>query len=370
MIFHTNLRRDFLTYGLVFAIVLIGLACLGSPQQLTSRDRFEWEVLKVGTLIHEPRISHLWFFDTTDGIVVTAFTIERTNDGGKTWNEVPIPGHQIFRSLVSSHAKGLWIVGSDEKYKPLIMETVDKGISWQSVDLDKKSLNELNGKFSAFTDGCVDLSGNVWLIGEGDTFEAVVDETTGKSIGGQRRYGNSGLVRALIDGHNLKVSSIFPTEERLGSISCSDSGGVWAAGEKGIVFHYENGWVRQEISKGYLFHKVISSGADVWILGKRLQPGENYSLRGILLKSRNNGKTWEDRTPNSANVLNDLLLRDGNSWLVGGEGTIYHSTDNGESWIQSKSPTQNGLQEIFFLDSQNGWIVGDKATVLRLQRSE
>lgn len=63
------------------------------------------------------------------------------------------------------------------------------------------------------------------------------------------------------------------------------------------------------------------------------------------------GRTWEDKTPNSTPLLKDLVLRGGRGWLVGAEGAIYHSTDNGESWIKLKAPTQTDLQEKFFLDS-------------------
>ena len=97
-------------------------------------------------------------------------------------------------------------------------------------------------------------------------------------------------------------------------------------------------------------------------------PVEIYPPPGILLRSRDKGRTWEDKTPKSAPLLKDLVLRDGRGWLVGAGGAIYLSMDNGESWIKLETPTQNDLQEIFFLDSRHGWIVGDKATVLRLER--
>jgi photosystem II stability/assembly factor-like uncharacterized protein len=62
-----------------------------------------------------------------------------------------------------------------------------------------------------------------------------------------------------------------------------------------------------------------------------------------------NGQTWEIGTPNSAGVLNDLFLKDGHGWSVGAEGSIYRSSDNGDSLVNFKSPTQNDLQEIVVL---------------------
>jgi photosystem II stability/assembly factor-like uncharacterized protein len=179
--------------------------------------------------------------------------------------------------------------------------------------------------------------------------------------------GKGGIIEVVNDEQYLKLASIFPTEETLYSVSCNGSGEAWAVGQN-AVFHYQNGWRRTDIDKKYVFGKVVSSGNDVWLLGgdsSLLANGTGEA--GILLRSLDGGQTWENKTPESAAVPYHLFLKDGKGWLVGAQGNIYYSSDNGNSWTKSKSPTQNDLTNIFFLDLNNVWISGDKATLLKYQ---
>jgi len=49
----------------------------------------------------------------------------------------------------------------------------------------------------------------------------------------------------------------------------------------------------------------------------------------------------------------------GSGWVVGEDGLIFHSTDNGYSWVQQQSGTEDTLKAITCLDSKNCWILGD-----------
>lgn len=340
------MKMKFLAYGIAICLIFVGLFYLVSTQRSGSQNHLNWEILRRGTFIHEPRFSHVFFFDQNNGIILSGLGIHRSNDGGRNWDEVPTQGIQGFYSLVFTGKQNGWIVGS-ENDKTLIMKTSDKGLNWQKLDFDEKSLSEVDGKFSVFSDICFDPSGKSWIVG------------------------NDGIIEAVIHEQNLKVSSIFSTEKTLHSVSCNDSEEVWAVGEDGAVFHYRNGWSRKEIDKKYRFGKVISKGNDIWILGGDWTEDEKvkagFPRPGILMRSQDNGQTWENKTPMSASLLYDLYLKDGEGWLVGTEGSIYYSDDNGNSWTKSKSPTKNDLTKIFFLDSKNGWIAGDNATVLKYQ---
>jgi photosystem II stability/assembly factor-like uncharacterized protein len=53
-----------------------------------------------------------------------------------------------------------------------------------------------------------------------------------------------------------------------------------------------------------------------------------------------------------------------NGWIVGDRGTILHSTDGGLSWTPRQDVIPRLLYCITFVDPQNGWIGGDSATVL------
>lgn len=342
------MKAKILLFGLV-TMFIAGVSFLAISQWRGSQNNFHWKLLTQAEpfAIHASPFFHVCFFDRDNGISLSAITIQATNDGGKTWTSVRNWDNKGFSSIVFTNRQNGWIVGSD-KDKPLVLRTENGGLDWgdwKTVNFDEKSLIEISKNFTSFSDICFDQAGNSWIVGD------------------------RGLIVAVVNGQTLKTSSIFSTKEIIYSVSCGNSGEVWAVGENSAVFHYENGWVRKPIDKSYLFRKVASSGNDVWILGAITPRVEGSFLPGILLRSRDNGQTWENKTPNSAGELNDLFLKDGNGWLVGAGGSIYHSSDNGDSWVKIKSPTQNGLQRIFFLDSQNCWIVGDKATVLRLSNN-
>ncbi len=275
------------------------------------------------------------FSDSKTGIAITSSEIKQTTDSGRTWKTVYENEDMVFDALTFNNKQNGWVIGSMKK-KPLILKTKDEGLHWEKLNLDEKLLNEVNEKFTRFYDICFDSSGNSWLVG------------------------NGGILEAKIDGETFQVSNVFPTKETLFSVSCSESGEVWAVGENGAVFHYQNDWTRETVNNTRLLTRVKVINDEVWILGGL------YS-EGILLRSQNNGKTWENKTPISANALFDLYLKENQGWLVGAEGSIYYSNDSGNTWTKFKSPTKNDLLKIFFLDSNNSWISGDKATILKYQ---
>ena len=74
---------------------------------------------------------------------------------------------------------------------------------------------------------------------------------------------------------------------------------------------------------------------------------------------------WElvDPAP-AAHPLNDVFWLEENScWVVGDRGKVLRSDDAGETWQQVFAGTGNDLYSVFFSDPANGWIVGDSGTI-------
>ena len=46
-------------------------------------------------------------------------------------------------------------------------------------------------------------------------------------------------------------------------------------------------------------------------------------------------------------------------WACGRWGTILHTADGGKTWIRQNSGTDFTLSSIYFVDSKNGWAVGE-----------
>ena len=341
------MKTKFLAYGMIGLLFGMGAFYLLSSRKVGGRNRGEWELLTEGTLAHERRFSHVVFLDKKIGFAVSGSSIERSKDGGVTWEPIQTPGIQGFYSLIFTDTQHGWAVGTENK-RPLVLKTTDKGDTWQAANFDEQGLNKLDGKFVSFLDICFDMSGRSWMVGEG------------------------GIVEAITDGPNLQIAGTLPTEEILHNVSCSDSGKVWAVGQGGAIYQHQNNWTKMEMDKSYSFKRVFVKDHDIWVLGGSGAVGENLlvgiSRPGLLLRSRDNGRTWENKTPMSAGSLYDLFIKDEIGWLVGAEGSIYSSNDGGDSWTKFESRTQNDLRKIFFLDSDNGWICGGNATILKYRK--
>ena len=68
--------------------------------------------------------------------------------------------------------------------------------------------------------------------------------------------------------------------------------------------------------------------------------------------------TWQNPTP-QGNDLNGITFMDtNNGWAVGDHGVILHTVDGGISWEASASATTQDLTSIVFSDATNGVAVG------------
>ena len=73
------------------------------------------------------------------------------------------------------------------------------------------------------------------------------------------------------------------------------------------------------------------------------------------------GYGWEEQqTPELTYAYNDIYFVDtDNGWAVGDIGKIVHTTDGGENWSEQTSGTAGNLNSVYFVDADNGWAVGE-----------
>ena len=70
--------------------------------------------------------------------------------------------------------------------------------------------------------------------------------------------------------------------------------------------------------------------------------------------------TWQNPLP-QGNVLGGGFFLDGQEgWLVGARGTLIHTLDGGASWDGQISNTVFDLTSVWFVDRQHGWAVGNR----------
>ena len=74
---------------------------------------------------------------------------------------------------------------------------------------------------------------------------------------------------------------------------------------------------------------------------------------------------WIDQDPGISTLLRDTYFVDSeNGWVVGITNTILHTINGGEDWTQQTVAPSSNYASIFFIDSQEGWAVGDLGKIV------
>jgi len=127
----------------------------------------------------------------------------------------------------------------------------------------------------------------------------------------------------------------------------------WAVGEKGSIFHTSNGgitWSKQESGTNADLVKVQFVDEDYgWIAGG-----------GTILHTNNGGLSWTEQIADgrlSKWVISMCFVNRSKGWVRGPtEGTIYYTTNGGETW----DIWETGLGmiiDIFFVNESIGYLI-------------
>jgi photosystem II stability/assembly factor-like uncharacterized protein len=322
------------------------ISCISSEGPPLGR----WKILSKAPGSDGIPFVRVMFFDEMSGLALTTAYLAKTTDGGQHWSEqLRSKDRQGFSSMLFLDHRIGWIVGEERgsvetdaskpstSRKPVLLETVDSGISWRNVNIEQFERLEGVG-FSGFSSICAERSGTVWIVGD------------------------AGIVKATIESGVLRSPEVTLTRKPLNDVSCSD-GEVWAVGEDGLIMQYSrNRWaVVPSPQADAFFNRVKITSSGVWVLGGVAK--EEGSTAGLVLY-RHSRNEWENKTPFSAGLIVDLDVNQRKVWLIGVQGTIYLSNNDGETWQREVSPTANDLYSIFMLNKEHGWIGGDGLTML------
>ncbi|MBK9096680.1 MAG: T9SS type A sorting domain-containing protein [bacterium] len=86
----------------------------------------------------------------------------------------------------------------------------------------------------------------------------------------------------------------------------------------------------------------------------------DYSNPYTLYKTTNGGVSWYQQ---AQPVYNFQFITAQIGWYTYGN-QIFNSTNGGSTWTIQNSNTNNTLNDIFFIDTNNGWAVGQNGTIL------
>jgi photosystem II stability/assembly factor-like uncharacterized protein len=297
-------------------------------------------------------------------IVGNRGTFLSTTNGGKTWKQQSFanldPDEEInyrFTKVSFKDGEG-WIIG-----KPaLLLHTKDSGTSWERVPLSPKLPGDPYG-IVALGPGKAEMSTTAGAIyvteNAGQNWTAQVKETIDATL---NRVSSSG-----VQGASYFSGSI-------NSVQRDASGSYLAVSSRGNFYlTYKPGdefWVphnressRRITSMGFVKDRMddglwmTSAGGEISKTTDQVDTQLiNIPFERLQIRSGGYG------------LLDVAFLPDGkNAWAVGGGGTIFKSSDGGNSWTKDKvaDDLPTNLYKIKFFPDGAGYILGSEGVLLR-----
>jgi len=90
---------------------------------------------------------------------------------------------------------------------------------------------------------------------------------------------------------------------------------------------------------------------------------------GVMKKTTDSGKTWTIQQLYGDNFSSIDIITENDVWVCGTYGSIFHTTNGGNSWSRLRNGNdlllpQYHLHDILFIDDVNGWAVGDNGLII------
>jgi photosystem II stability/assembly factor-like uncharacterized protein len=303
------------------------------------------------------------FTDANNGIAVgNNGTIIRTTDGGGEWvTQISGTTNDLYE-VFSANTDTSYAVGKSGT----ILKTVDGGILWtqQQSGTDKS----LSGLY--FVD-----ANNGWIGNKGmaypDSINIILHTTDGGTNWNQQTY---------ISHYGAGLSSVCFLDENIG----------YAGGPYGLVFKTTDGGVNWELKQQELKNKIISEvyfidANEGWVVEyapAALLPKVNSKLSfGLsseeqILHTIDGGNTWTSQMDSLDAALFGVIFINKNIGFAVGitphpvqatqtfSGLILNTTNGGINWSSQIIDTIQSLNSVYFIDVNNGWVVGDKGAIL------
>ena len=210
--------------------------------------------------------------------------------------------------------------------------------------------------------------------------------------------GDHGLILHTEDGGKTWKKEESGTNKSLRAVSFCDPNTGWIAGGGGTIIHTENGgksWIVQRtgVTEDLLTIKFIDckrgfaagvfatllltdDGGRTWkkssaFLGKEetiIPENLNLDEKMRLLKEEFCGTEDEESLVPLNPLINDIFFVDSkNGWAVGETGFIWRTEDGGRNWAKQESGQTEDLFSCYFKDNQEGWATGLNGILLHTE---
>lgn len=287
----------------------------------------------------------------------TRQTLLETADGGKTWEPRVVSAAQEedinyrFNSISFSGKEG-WIVG-----KPaILLHTTDAGATWERIPLSAK-LPGTPVLITALGGGRAEMAtdeGAIYVTSDvAQTWKAAVEETVAATL---NRTVSSGIQGASY------YTGTFSTVQRNAAgayVGVSSRGNFYMTWEPGQAYwqpHNRNA-ARRIQNMGW------RTDGGLWLLTRG---GGIFLGNGTGVPS-NDDDFSEAKVGSRGFGILDLTFRTpGEAWACGGSGSLFVSTDGGQSWKRDRGTDDvpGNLYDIKF-EQGKGFVLGNEGVLLR-----
>ena len=272
-----------------------------------------------------------------DGWVVgDAGLILTTEDGGQTW----------FRRIASTWSlNAVWFRDDVNGYAVgnggTVLYTVpqpDGSVSWVRSD-------------------SVNVGENLY-----DVVFAKSDSLVGFAVG------SNGAILRSINGGRRWEKTFIPGGMTLRGVSFAGSRDGWAVGDNGVIA----GTHDRGLSWFVVQPSITTQGLrSVWRLS--LPTALAVGTQGVtpITVAGIDSTEWNLENAGASFSLEGVVFGDSVAYAVGstaGSGAILRSDDKGHTWTPQTSRSQFGLNDVFFVDRQRGWAVGNNGVIRHTAR--
>ncbi len=341
----------------------------------TTNGGTSWEKLNSGLTLSTNQYVHFknaFFWDNNFGWVVgySGFTtggniqgvILKTTDGGNTWSS-QLLGTFLTSVTFTTQQKG-WIVGAQGS----IFITLDGGTTWNNQTSGTSNLlydiafkNENDGITVGIGTVLTTSDGGVnWVKKEvsSSTLYSVSYLSSGTAFiagGGKLYKSNDNGTNWSIQNDSIPfgVDRLFFNSSLKGWYSASQGEGI------GIAKTTDGGvtWIKKTYTRNIEKLFILKNPLRIW----------GMQWQGVVHSP--DGQKWKFMENSLIKNMQDIWFKDvNNGWIVGGynfQNNMLRTTDGGNSWgLQNNNVVQN-FNSIFFVDTTFGWAAGTNGTVIQ-----